>query len=265
MKRILIAFLIVVMHSHSYAQVNWIKDFNLARALALSNNKFIVMDFWAIWCGPCRTMDNDLWNSKEMDAYKDKFVYLKIDIDANLSMMQKYQGNIIPKVIIIDPTGEIIWSQTGFSNSLPFLKTFKSFPETAYDSEIFSKFISDHDKSAALMIGLWYQSIIPSLAENPFKNEFMNLSDRYLKIASNSEDKSISSVAENNLVLNLAIRGKVKKAIKQAENMDENDLKNYILAFCYQCEGEEDRSNEYAQKIESEELKEKLKNQILSN
>ena len=32
----------------SFAQIEWKTDFKLAKALALQENKFIVMDFWAV-------------------------------------------------------------------------------------------------------------------------------------------------------------------------------------------------------------------------
>jgi thiol-disulfide isomerase/thioredoxin len=258
MKKLVYTLFMILLIQVSEAQVNWIRDFKTAQALALSNNQFIVVDFWAVWCGPCKRMDDELWNSNEMLSLKDKFIYLKVDIDSDLSMRQTYQANVIPKVIIIDPKGEIIWAETGFANSFPYLKNFSSFPDVRYNTEDFAKFIADNDRSAALPIGLWYQSIIDSMDENPFKNDFMNLSDLYLKIASKSDDQNIASVAESNLVLNLAIRGKAKKAIKQAEGLEDGDFKNYILAYCYQCEGDLKVATEYAQKIQSEELKEKL-------
>ena len=61
----------------------------MAEKLANATGKLIVMDFWAIWCGPCKTMDSKLWETEAMNEVKDKFV------DALKKQIEKFYGPTI--------------------------------------------------------------------------------------------------------------------------------------------------------------------------
>ncbi len=57
----------------------------------------VVVDFWAAWCGPCRTLGPAL--EKVADAYAGTFELVKIDVDANQQLAQQFSVQSIPTVI----------------------------------------------------------------------------------------------------------------------------------------------------------------------
>ena len=63
-------------------------------AEVLKNEKTIMVDFWAEWCGPCRAV------SPILDAiaaeHPDKLEIVKLDVDANPETAMKYQITSIP-------------------------------------------------------------------------------------------------------------------------------------------------------------------------
>ena len=72
----------------------------------------VLIDFWAEWCGPCKEMNPILEEvSSEMD---EKIKVLKINIDENPNIPNKYGVQSIPTLIIFKK-GEAIATKVGAS------------------------------------------------------------------------------------------------------------------------------------------------------
>lgn len=69
-------------------------------------DKPVVIDFWAIWCGPCRRMMPEM--EKLAETYKDRVVFLKVDADKEKELCSIYNVSALPTFFIIPPGGKPI-------------------------------------------------------------------------------------------------------------------------------------------------------------
>lgn len=56
----------------------------------------VVVDFWAAWCGPCRKVAPEL--EKLADAHGGAVKVVKVDVDANGAVAQRYGIQGIPTI-----------------------------------------------------------------------------------------------------------------------------------------------------------------------
>lgn len=93
-------------------------------------NKFLFLDFTAVWCGPCHTMEKEVLNDIEVSKYIDeKFVVLKLDIDEPkvYYYREKYvKNNGIPDYTILNSSGEQIGKHHGSCTKVELLNFFKN-------------------------------------------------------------------------------------------------------------------------------------------
>jgi thioredoxin 1 len=64
----------------------------------LQNSKAVLLDFWAEWCGPCKMIAPML--NEVADKYEDKLDVVKLNVDENPNVAQKFGIRSIPTLIL---------------------------------------------------------------------------------------------------------------------------------------------------------------------
>lgn len=75
----------------------------------IKENTFVLVDFYADWCGPCKMLDPIL---EKIDLEITKVSLLKIDADKNGSITEHFEIDEIPTLILFK-NGKQIWRNTG--------------------------------------------------------------------------------------------------------------------------------------------------------
>ncbi|WP_304197495.1 thioredoxin [Flavobacterium alvei] len=86
----------------------------------INSEKPVLIDFFATWCGPCKTLAPILKQVK--DNLGERITILKIDVDKNQQLASKYQVRGVPTMILFQ-NGKQLWRQSGVISKEEIVKT----------------------------------------------------------------------------------------------------------------------------------------------
>lgn len=76
----------------------------------ISSGQLVLVDFYATWCGPCKTMHPVLQELKQ--RLGDQIRILKIDVDRYQNTAAQYRIQSVPTLMLFR-NGQALWRQSG--------------------------------------------------------------------------------------------------------------------------------------------------------
>jgi thioredoxin 1 len=92
---------------------NWEKE-------VAQSDKPVLVDFWAVWCGPCRMLTPTI--EKLADQYQGKVKVGKLNTDENPDIAVKYGISSIPQVLVFKGSDTPVDKTVGVQSEAVFVK-----------------------------------------------------------------------------------------------------------------------------------------------
>ncbi|WHT37776.1 MULTISPECIES: thioredoxin [Myroides] len=94
----------------------------------IQSDQFVLVDFFATWCGPCKMQAPVLEEVKAQ--LQDEITIIKIDVDKNQALTAQYstQYNMrgVPTLLLFR-AGKLLWKQSGYTDKQTLLHYFNEY------------------------------------------------------------------------------------------------------------------------------------------
>lgn len=102
----------------SSSLVDWTwNDYGTALEKARTDDKYVLIDFWAVWCKECKEMDRKAFQNPDIVELLTHFVLLKVDVDDIPELKAHFAVGGMPTVLVVNAEGEEIARVVGYQNA----------------------------------------------------------------------------------------------------------------------------------------------------
>lgn len=129
MKRIILLFAVCLVGKMTIAQmpgdgIRFLEGEKWENVLKMAQeqDKYIFMDCYTSWCGPCKALSKDIFTRKDVgDYFNAHFINVKYDMEkgVGVDLRKQYQANIIgyPTLLLINKEGKVVHQMAGFQEA----------------------------------------------------------------------------------------------------------------------------------------------------
>jgi tetratricopeptide (TPR) repeat protein len=112
------------------AEVRW-SDESYEQVLqrAQRENKYVFIDFYATWCGPCKRLDEVTYPDAKVGELLNSMIAAKWDAEKApwLATATQYKVHAYPTLLVLDPSGKEVDRHLGFLEAAEFVATIDGF------------------------------------------------------------------------------------------------------------------------------------------
>lgn len=86
-------------------EITWTTDIKGALARGVAEKRPVYADFWAVWCAPCKAMEETTYRNAKIVTAMERFVPLKVDQDVQPVFCERHEIEALPTAMFLDGEG----------------------------------------------------------------------------------------------------------------------------------------------------------------
>lgn len=86
-------------------KIAWETSFEAALQKGKATGKPVMVDFYAVWCGACKHLDENIYTASPVIAESGNFINVKVDADKRTDLQEKFQVSGLPTIVWFNSLG----------------------------------------------------------------------------------------------------------------------------------------------------------------